>query len=206
MKTSFQSRPSLFTALQAQVGSKGKQSEVCNSRRSNNGTTASCITEIDMWILFSLADSTRLKSKVISLIATKFSEESLTRSIIADSMQGFADTLDPIFPSILNLAGLSVQLSNWTLVSSSRELAAVLQEFSSPSHRQEIVVALVTHASSPVEAEVNLSLGILNKIAELEVDNARGTRLQTRYALPWDGTSTSLYSTGDSVDGAPPPN
>lgn len=200
LKTVFQARSFLFTHLLNLLDGKISSS----SSSSSKGTAVSLVEQdgriclgaqpgvvfrdnqassnhppmlvIDLWILYSLASSPNLKSKVLSAVAKKFGNGSLTNDMVEESLRPYGDTLELVFSSLMSLAQAALSCARvGSIAASSRDFGTVLflhmyEVFQDAMRRQELVACLVSHASSPSAPEAMAALTVLSAISGAETN------------------------------------
>jgi hypothetical protein len=89
LKTFFQARPLLYAAFQHYM----------DKNESNQSTSP-----IDLWIVYALSSSVKLRSKLHTLVAKKVGNGSLDPGTISASIHGLSVALEAVFPGMLSLA------------------------------------------------------------------------------------------------------
>ena len=89
LKTFFQARPLLYAAFQHYM----------DKDESNQSASP-----IDLWIIYALSSSVKLRSKLHTLVAKKVGNGSLDPGTISASIHGLSVALEAVFPGMLSLA------------------------------------------------------------------------------------------------------
>jgi hypothetical protein len=194
LTSTFQAKPLLLTSFQ----------QILDSHKEHNSALI-----VDLWILFALAGSLKLRGKVSRIMAMKYGNNSITKDTIRSAIHGFGVALDCSFDAILSLAQamLSSVMRIGPIGQYAQDCASILyqeiyKEFATASKRQEVIAAIVSHAGSPYPREVDLALNILQQISSNEMNvinrhlrdpNSNSYESEDGApATPYDATSITL--------------
>ena len=162
LRMSFMSRPLLFITLQKLLLSED---------------SANRCGPIDLWIMFALGSCLKSRSKLHTLIGKLVGTNKLTSEDIFNSISKASVPLETLFSSLLELAQSCLSSTRLGIIchhlqSFGRTLyQSVYQEFTSASHRQEVIARLVSHAGAPSKSEVDCTLQSLLAICDFSDRN-----------------------------------